>query len=56
MELCINIKDKIAVADSASVVVCDNSDYVVHFVFDEPWNAYVLKTARFFWIENGKEI
>ncbi len=55
MELCINIKDKIAVADSTSVVVCDNSDYVVHFVFDAPWSAYALKTARFVWVQNGKE-
>lgn len=56
MELCIRIKDKIAAANANPVVVCDNSDYTIRFMFDESWAAYPLKTARFFWIQEGKEV
>lgn len=29
------------------IIVCDNSDYVISFTFDEEWDAYPEKTARF---------
>ena len=42
----INIKNKVARADRA-IIVCDNSDYVAVFDFDDEWSAYDTKTARF---------
>lgn len=49
----VDISNKIAqVRDKTIVGVCGNSDYVVHFSFDEEWNAYETKTARFKW--NGE--
>ena len=33
-------------------IVCGNSDYQITFAFDEEWNKYETKTARFIW--NGK--
>lgn len=46
----VDVSNKIAKLKDKSVVgVCGNSDYVVHFNFDEEWNAYETKTARFKW-------
>lgn len=42
----ITVRDKLATAD-ASVYVCGNSDYIVHFDFDDEWGEYIAKTARF---------
>lgn len=33
-------------------LVCNNSNYVVHFDFDKEWNDSVVKTARFVWGRN----
>ena len=30
-------------------IVCGNSDYQIEFTFDEMWDAYTEKTARFIW-------
>ena len=35
-------------------IVCGNSDYQIEFTFDEEWDAYPQKTARFIW--NGKYV
>ncbi len=35
-------------------IVCGNSDYKVHFHFDEEWAEHDLKTARFVW--NGQYV
>lgn len=44
----VTVKNKIAQIDNPDVcAVCSNSDYVVRFTFDEEWNAYNTKTARF---------
>lgn len=43
----INVQNKIATAAQGACVVCGNSDYVVNFAFDEEWNEYNAKTARF---------
>lgn len=51
----IEIKNKIATADSAIYVVCDNSNYFVDFVFDDEWNQYQTKTARFIWSKGHKD-
>lgn len=46
----VNVSNKIArLADKNTVAVCENSDYVIHFNFDEEWAAYETKTARFKW-------
>lgn len=42
----VTVKNKIAVGDG-TVFVGGNSDYVVEFAFDEEWDAYDTKTARF---------
>lgn len=49
----ITIKNKIATPSNISVV-CGNSDYTFVFNFDEEWNAYNSKTARFVW--NGQYV
>ena len=43
----ITVRGKIARAEARARVVCGNSDYAVRFDFDEEWEAYDLKTARF---------
>lgn len=43
------IREKIAtnLDPRGQTIVCDNSDYVVKFDFDEEWDAFPEKTARF---------
>ena len=41
----VNVENKIATGD-AQTVVCDNTDYVVKFVFDDEWDEYRAKTMR----------
>lgn len=41
------IADKRAVAVSHEPLVCGNSDYIIDFTFDEEWDKYQTKTARF---------
>lgn len=48
----ITVKNKIARLASAASIVCGNSDYSIEFEFDDEWNAYETKTARF--IADGK--
>lgn len=43
----VSVTNKIAKADPEAVYVCGNSDFVINFTFDEEWNAYKTKTARF---------
>lgn len=43
----ITVREKSARADDRARIVCGNSDYSVRFDFDEEWEAYDLKTARF---------
>lgn len=44
----IEIKNKIARLENPSEkIVCGNSDYIIKFLFDEEWDAYHVKTARF---------
>ena len=43
----ISVRDKIAVNMSDVSYTCGNSDFVINFDFDEEWNAYDVKTARF---------
>lgn len=49
----INVKDKIATYfQRDGVIVCGNKGYKIVFTFDEEWDEYTTKTARFIW--NGK--
>lgn len=49
----INVKDKIATYfQRDGVIVCGNKGYTIVFTFDEEWDEYTTKTARFVW--NGK--
>lgn len=41
----ITVAHKVAVSDTQSIV-CDNSDYMVHWALDEEWSAYDTKTMR----------
>lgn len=46
----INVKDKIATyLQRDGVIVCGNKGYKLAFSFDEEWEAYPTKTARFIW-------
>lgn len=50
----IRIRDKIAKVIYKTEYICGNSDFVVNFDFDEEWDKYTTKTARF--IFDGKFI
>lgn len=41
----ITVAHKVAVSDTQAIV-CDNSDYTVHWTLDEEWRAYDTKTMR----------
>ena len=43
----VTVRDKIATYVGDVYYVCGNSDFVVHFDFDEEWGALDVKTARF---------
>lgn len=47
----IPIENKIAKSPE-DIIVCGNSTYQIRFSFDEEWEGYQFKTARFIW--NGK--
>lgn len=52
-EIQITVKNKIATCLARNPnIICGNSDYEVHFTFDEEWDAHYEKTARF--IYGGK--
>lgn len=50
MEIAIAVRNKVATSPRETIV-CGNSDYTLHFDFDDEWSAYETKTARF--IYNG---
>lgn len=50
----VKIESKIATAEKDAVYVCDNSDYEIHFAFDDEWAEFSAKTAMF--VYNGKSI
>lgn len=41
----ITVRNKVAVGDK-QVIVCDNTDYLVHFDLDSEWEAFPIKTMR----------
>lgn len=48
-EIHISVRNKVAKTVHNDAYVCGNSDYVIQFTFDEEWDAYETKTARFKW-------
>lgn len=38
------------------VIVCGNEDYQIEFSFDEAWDAYEKKTARFIWNDTFMDV
>ena len=52
-EISVTVRDKIAQVQENPEIVCGNSDYTMTFDFDEEWDAYENKTARFSFLENG---
>lgn len=50
----VSIKDRYALTEGSPVLVCGNSDYFIKFTFDEEWDAYEAKTARFIYTRAGK--
>lgn len=48
LNISVKVREKIASAiDENSVIICGNSDYVIEFDFDNEWDKYSTKTARF---------
>ncbi len=54
-EIVIKIKNKIAY-NPKEEIVCGNNDYQIKFEFDEEWNAYPQKTARFKYNGTSKDV
>lgn len=50
----ISVINKLAELKEKIVIVCDNSDYQVTFIFDSEWDEHYAKTARFSWMRNGE--
>lgn len=49
----IDIANRKATLQDAPVLVCGNSTDQVEFNFDEEWNKYTAKTARFVYVREG---
>ena len=45
----ITVREKLASYTGDIPYICGNSDYTVQFDFDNEWDAYPQKTARFVW-------
>ena len=45
----IYVSKNVATCARGTPIVCDNTDYQIEFIFDEEWEAYPNKTARFIW-------
>lgn len=52
----ITIRNKVARIASSSIIVGKNKDYIVRFNFDEDWDKYDTKTARFSQDEQYQDI
>lgn len=48
----ITVTDKRPVCTAGTTVVCDNSDYIVHWDLDEEWSAYDSKTMRVIYMDS----
>ena len=52
----VEIKNKKAVRTNETAYVCDNSDFTVVFSFDEEWNDFDVKTARFVYGDKYQDV
>lgn len=52
----VEIKNKKAVRTNEAAYVCDNSDFTVVFSFDEEWDAFSVKTARFVYGDKHQDV
>lgn len=50
----ITVRNKVAVGDK-QVIVCDNTDYLVHFDLDSEWQAFPVKTMRVLYADGTYE-
>lgn len=50
-DISITVTDKRPVCTAGTTVVCDNSDYVVHWDLDAEWSAYDTKTMRVIYMD-----
>lgn len=55
-ELDVIVKGRIAQGVKGQYAVCENSDYVVKFDFDDEWNTERYKTARFIWNDKYEDV
>lgn len=54
MKIEIGIANKRPTVYNAPLIVCGNSGYTIDFTFDQEWEAYAAKTARFVYAHDGK--
>lgn len=50
-DISITVTDKRPVCTAGTTVVCDNSDYIVHWDLDAEWSAYDSKTMRVIYMD-----
>ena len=46
-DILISVQNRQAIQTNSTAYICGNGDYGVHFSFDDEWNDYPIKTARF---------
>ena len=51
-DISITVTDKRPVCTAWTTVVCDNSDYIVHWDLDGEWSAYDTKTMRVIYMDS----
>lgn len=51
-DISITVTDKRPVCNAGTTVVCDNSDYIVHWDLDAEWSAYDTKTMRVIYMDS----
>lgn len=55
MRFDITVINKVATPVNPPTIICGNSDYSIRFIFDEEWDTYVVKTARFTYIIDSEQ-
>lgn len=51
-DISITVTDKRPVCTAGTTIVCDNSDYIVHWDLDAEWSAYDTKTMRVIYMDS----
>lgn len=51
-DISITVTDKRPVCTAGTTIVCDNSDYIVHWDLDAEWSAYDSKTMRVIYMDS----